>query len=304
MGLVLEAMTKAMVYAALMLAVGACVVHWLLRSRMDAVRLELTQALDRRVARLESQAAILLLVAVTLRVLAHTAAAFGTTEALSWQRISIISLESRWGGAWRLQAMAAGVLVLVARSIRDDRRAGWPVASVVSAGTCYLLALAGHAAGSVTRVLVHGSHVLGAGVWLGTLATLFVLRQFEEGLSTRDALMNPSPTGSMLYRFAPIALSGAVIVTAAGLVATWLYVGSISNLLATIYGRVLTLKLVAFGAVVGCGFSNWRALHGRSTANQPGSRQWPKSAPAMSLELICAGVVIIITSVVTELEHP
>lgn len=299
MALALEALTKAAVYAALLIAVGACVTHWLLCPRVGVG--PSASVLGRQLARLELRAGVVLLVATIARVLAHTVSVFGGDDAFAWRSLVVIAFESRWGGAWRLQAIGAALLVGVARCTRDDRQGGWVLASVASVGVCYLLPLAGHAAGSTTRVLVHGSHVLGAGIWLGTLATVYLLRRCEGRMQgTGDVAAHAPLTASMLHHLAPIAFSGALMVTAAGLVVAWLYVGSISNLAATVYGRVLTLKIAAFGVVTGCGFFNWRRLHRGSDAVRLATRH----AGVIALELVFAAVVIAVTGVMTELAHP
>ena len=46
---------------------------------------------------------------------------------------------------------------------------------------------------------------------------------------------------AILLRFSAVALPGAGIVVAAGLIAAWLYLGKVSDLWLTDYGRVLAL---------------------------------------------------------------
>jgi len=101
-----------------------------------------------------------------------------------------------------------------------------------------------------------------------------------------------------------MALAGALMVVAAGLVATYLYVGSGANLLTTMYGRVLMLKILAFCVAANCGFFNWRSLHRDSMSIEPTALRFQRYSRAVRLELAFAAILIAITGVVTELAHP
>ena len=196
MGLVLEAVTNAAMYAALVLAVGACASYWLLLPRLDGAGMGSATALRRRVSTIASRAAVVFLVAVVSRLLAHAISVFGASEAFSWTQISLIAFQSRWGGGWRVQAVGALLLVPATAWTRDGHRAGWVLASLMGVGLCFALPLVGHAAGSAMRVLVHASHLFGASLWLGTLGTVFCLWLFEERQDLNDnAVERRLPTG-------------------------------------------------------------------------------------------------------------
>ena len=178
-----------------------------------------------------------------LRLVAHTAAAFGVAESLSIESIRVIALESRWGDGWRLQMLAAAVAVSAAVLVRIQPRNGWIALTAAVVTCCLSLPLLGHAAGDSSRLALHTIHVGAAGLWLGSLASILIACR---------------PRAPLLRRFAPLALSGAALLAGSGIVMAFEYVGSLSNVWTTAYGRTLALKLTLFGVVLVCGYVNWR----------------------------------------------
>jgi putative copper export protein len=75
----------------------------------------------------------------------------------------------------------------------------------------YSMPLLGHGAVSRWHMLLHGTHVLGAGIWVGTLRALVLIRV---------------PSGqrlTLLRGLSPLALGGAMAVGLAGIVMAWSY---------------------------------------------------------------------------------
>jgi putative copper resistance protein D len=301
--MVLEATAKAITYAAVLIAIGTSVVRWLMLRQLDRST-HLSDVLHHRVLTIAATAALLLVASLALRAWTHMVSVFGLSEASSWRNLQLIVVQSRWGSGWRVQGAAALGLVAATRWARRDRRAGWLAITAASIGVSYSLPLIGHAAGSDWRILLHGSHLLGASAWLGTLAVLLIVRLWnseKDQTPGREAVM-----GSWLRGFAPAALVGATTLTLTGAIAAWLYLGSMSSLWSTWYGRLLSLKLALFAGVAGCGYANWRWLHARSTGGPDAdvAANARHTAPLVGLEVVLAAVVIVITAVLTELEHP
>ena len=167
-------------YAALLPALGALVARWALLPALSGV---LSAAARTRVERLLGQiglvAALVVALATALRAWTHTVAAFGFSDAQSWEAIRIIAFESRWGSGWVLQVAAAVLLVLSYLVVQVSPRAGWVLAAASGASMCVALPLLGHAAGSVGRMAIHTAHLLGAGLWIGTLAALWMVARIE-----------------------------------------------------------------------------------------------------------------------------
>ncbi len=292
--LVWEAAPKALLYAALLPALGALVARWALLPALSGV---LSAAARARVEQLLGQiglgAALLALLATALRAWTHTIAAFGFADAQSWETIRIIAFESRWGSAWVLQLAAAVLLFLSYLVVRVSPRAGWVLAAASGASMCVALPLLGHAAGSVGRMAIHTAHLLGAGLWIGTLAALWMVARVES--SGRPGAVQEIPE-ALFRQFSTIALSGSALLLVAGLFASALYIQTPSSLFTTPYGRALLAKTTLVAAIGACGFTNWR----RFADSSSGRGAIPSTVP---LEVALALAVVLTTAVLTELEH-
>ena len=282
----LEASAKAVGYAGVLLAIGACAAHWLLLPRAAAdVEPDIVAALDRSMAGVMLAAAAIVSGATLLRVWTHSVSAFGLGESASAESLRVIALESRWGADWRWQAVAAAALLAAAVWNRSRRVRGWPIASIGVLAFCPTLPLLGHAAGNSMRIVLHTIHVLGAGVWIGTLAAVLIV--------ARDAGVRLA----LLRRFAPIAMSGAATLVGAGLVMSWWYLGALSNLWTTGYGGTLALKIGLVACTAACGGVNWQTLRGVAAPTE----RW---RPIVAVEVALAVAVVLVTGVLTETAHP
>lgn len=270
----LESVAKIGLYGALLLLLGSHAARWLLRS----IPAETARAhtVDDRLARVAIVAGTVLVACLLLRLWAHTVVSFGLSDGSTWEKVSLIGFESRWGGQWRVQTTAAVVSLLT--SAWTIGRSPWSL--LVSTGAAMFVAgtfpLTGHAGGQPLRVGVDMAHLLGGGLWLGTLAVLLIVK----------------PQGSVFERFSPVAFTGSTVVVLTGLVMTWLYLGEIANLWTTLYGRLLVAKVVTVLAISACGFVNWQ----RARAGQ--------LPPVASVETALALAVVVITAFLTETAHP
>jgi putative copper export protein len=290
-----EAAPKAAYYSALAIAIGVIVARWLL-DRADAPR----AIAANRLAALSVAAAVALLVASLLRLVGHTIAAFGPTEAWTAENFRLIAMESRWGESWRLQLMAAVALTIAAIAVWSRAGRGWRWTALAAIACSAATPLLGHAAGSFWRVGLHGAHLLGGGAWLGTLIAIVLLdglagrRHEPHGLDDGATDQREAVTAGLVEQFSPVALTAATLVAASGLLAAFSYLAAPSDLLQTAYGRALTIKLTLVLAILVCGYANWQ----RSRAQEA---PW---VPLLRTESALAMLVLIVTSVLTELEHP
>jgi putative copper export protein len=285
LSLVLEAAPKAAVYAAVMLCVGASTARLLLRIRVSPAVVDdhdIARFQD-GLARLLFGATWLLLGALAVRAWSHTAVSFGMAEAFDWNNLRTIAWESRWGEAWTRQIGGAVILFLLARSIPRTPSFGWTATALGSVAICYLLPLLGHAAGEPDRVALHGSHVLGGGIWLGTLAAVL-----------RASASIPTLRVATLQRFSVVAFSGASLLVMTGAVAVWMYVPSFRALVESTYGRLIILKLVFVTDTATLGFLNWRAFKRDESARMT----------VVLLEVASAVAIVLVTALLTESEHP
>jgi putative copper export protein len=275
----LETASKALVYAALLLAIGSLSVRWLLLPRLSNPLPGDLATCERLLAQLALITSIALVAGLSFRLITHTAAAFGFAESVSFGALRVIGIDSRWGAGWRIQMLAALAALSGAFLSRRRQRAGWFVFTTGTLACAVAIPLLGHAAGDRSRVVYHAIHVLGGGFWLGSLAVILFIGH----------------TGAALFRqFAPIALSSAALLAASGTAMTLQYVTSVSDLWLTGYGRTLSLKLMLVAAVGMCGYLNWR--YWRAGGDDRRGR-------LETVEAFLALTVIAVTALLTELEH-
>lgn len=286
-----EAVAKALIYAALLLAIGAASTRLLLLPRVAALDCGERTRLEHALAVLLRQAAMVLVAALVLRLMLHTAAAFGAAAMFDGGRLRLVAFDSRWGGSWRVQLFAGGVLLACAIGAAFGRRVGWIAAAVAALAASAAQPLVGHAAGSDARLALHAAHIVGAGLWLGTLGTLVIV---------------PGPAedrGALLRAFSPVALTGAAILVPTGVAAAWIYLGSPGALLASPYGRMLAVKLALAGVTMACGYWNWQRFRRERTISAARAR-WMDIVPLALLEASLAAAIAVVTSVLTETAHP
>jgi putative copper export protein len=293
LALLWEAAPKALLYAALLPALGACVARWRLLPRLrGALAPSACAAVERSLGRVGLVAAFVVLAATLLRAWTHTVAAFGLADAQSWESIKVIAFESRWGSNWIVQVAAATALAASYVLVQTRPRIGWALAAVSGAGLCVALPLLGHAAGSAGRMAVHIAHLIGAGLWVGTLTAVWAVGWIASGEPERGG----AHAVALFRQFSTTALSGFAVLLLAGLVASALYVEAPASLWTTPYGRVLMTKALLAAGIAGCGFVNWRRF------SEPDGE--PATLPStVSLEVALACAVVLATGVLTELEH-
>lgn len=278
-----EWLPKAVVYALVQFAIGLAVARRLARADGGA-----TLALDARLSWLAVVVALALLVALAGRAWVHTATAFGWTDAWVGENLRVIALESRWGARWQIQVAAAALLAVSALATRRGP-AGWSAFGLAVFAVAASLPLLGHAGGSPWRHVVHAAHLLGSGLWLGTLGVVTTL-----GLSGARAGAADPALGPLIARFSPVALTAAGIVFLTGVIAAYTYVGSIAALFDSSYGRALLVKLAVVAVIAGCGWRNWQCVR----------RHESPARSVMTVEWLAAVAAVVVTAVLSETEHP
>ncbi|GAB3888811.1 cytochrome c oxidase assembly protein [Terrabacter terrigena] len=150
------------------------------------------------------------------------------------------------GNVWSIETLRVGLLSAVAAfavaSVASVARARSVALAltVVSAFGLLVLGLAGHAGGSAdheTAVNAIAAHLLSAGVWVGGLLALVVLRSHLD-----DAL------GAVARRYSAVALWCFVTLGVSGVMSATTRLGGWSDL-ATAYGVLVLVKVIAFVAL-------------------------------------------------------
>jgi putative copper export protein len=198
---------------------------------------------------------------------------FGTAWGVSWQRVVT-------SGAI---AAAAGLIAWRWRVIRG------PVALGIAVMISLTVPLLGHGGTHGTRVWIfHAVHLLGSGLWLGTLAVLAratwpVWRDDAPVLSTLRGLMRA---------FSPLAFTGAAMAIGTGLLLSYQHIDPLDALTTTEYGQTALIKagVVVLAAVLG--FLNY--LRHRGPLTSPVDRRWLRR-----LATVEAGIALVVILALT-----
>ena len=256
-----------------------------------------TRTVERGLATLGLAAGVVLVVAVLWRLYAQTFSVFGLDEGVSLDAVRIVVLQTQWGSGWIVQLGTAALAVGAGMVAMVRPRPGWVVVGVAALGIGVSLPLTGHAlshAGPAwVGVVLQAGHLLGGGIWLGTLLAVFVF-----GLSSRRSPPRAGATVStMIDAFSPIALLGGGVLMATGVITAVLYLSSLRDLWQTAYGLTLLLKLLLVGGVAVLGARNWRVVR-PTLGTDEASKHLRRST---GLELLLAAWVLAVTAALAAL---
>ncbi|HTK56263.1 MAG TPA: CopD family protein, partial [Gemmatimonadales bacterium] len=257
----IDALARASSFAGALVVIGAVPARALLRHAWrdpahDAAR----EAALPRLARTAFYASLLLPLAAAFALHDQAKALVDDGETLAWAQYQL-ALASSWAWVWKAQVAAALLAVIAWVPWRGRPFVGpglAPVAALVLAATVPMM---GHPrvlpTGATLGILTGALHLLGAGIWLGTLAHLAVVAWVgpSEGRVGR--------LSTLVSAFSPLALAGAACVGFTGVVTAWQTVGSVGALFTSTYGRTLLLKLGTMGAILVLGAYNWRVAQPR-----------------------------------------
>ncbi|HZU90316.1 MAG TPA: copper homeostasis membrane protein CopD, partial [Stellaceae bacterium] len=172
------------------------------------------------------------------------------------QGVALIVLTStRFGTDWLLR-LGLVVLIGLCLAVRRFRRRLAEAARWASFGFALLLlaslAWAGHGAATPgapgdLHLAADILHLLGAGLWLGTLVPLaLLLAEARQGGDAGWVAVARAAT----QRFSVVALLSVSVLLAGGVVNTWFLAGTVPALIGTEYGRLLLGKIALFVAML------------------------------------------------------
>ena len=249
---------RGLFFIALLLLVGTQTASWIVRRQLRESTGDLTDRLRTTISDLVTPLAVLLLVLSLVRAVLQLWSIKDPTDTLTPEFTQAVLLEGTWGTSWLLQSIAAALLLVVSvfasrrRWFNGARLAPWLILLALWAQTGM-----GHAASSFWHgPLGRGlqlSHLVGGGVWLGTLGVLAVVVFPVLGTEERQPML-----AGVLRDFSVAARGGAALVVLAGLSITLKYAGTLQSFLAAPWGRLLMLKIAGLGGVAALGFYNWR----------------------------------------------
>lgn len=294
----LSALARALGFAGALVCIGAIPARTLLRRSWNVEGdAEALRTAQHRLTWIVFSASLLLPLAVLMALRAQALQLVDEGERLGATQYGL-ALASGWGAAWRAQAAAAALAVVAWLPRRGQPRLGPRLAPIAALAVAATLPLTGHfrvvPSGVLLGVLTGALHVIGGGLWLGTLALIASVGWMgnDEGRGSRVA--------RLIVAFTPVALTGSALAGLSGLVTAWQTVASLSALTGTPYGRTLLLKVGCLGGAVALGAYNWRVVQPRLVAGT-GDRLLHRSA---MLEVTCGALLLVITALLVVLPAP
>jgi putative copper export protein len=283
-------------FLALAVVVGAFGARWVLRScRSDS------PGRVRQVATVGLVGALILLPAALVRWVAQVMMMADPADpSPDWRALSMaVTGHTMWGKILMAHVALAATAAVGFAVARAGRRAGWWLAAVAAIGLCMTPGLSGHAAEAehLRGVVVVADilHVMGGGLWLGTLGVL-ALMGFARRTETIESVTQT------VNAFSPLALTSAAVIVVSGVVAAWAHLGTLSALWTSRYGLTLVIKLGVVGLVLAAGAVNWRVLTPRLAARDPAAQ--PTFARAVTTELSLGTIVFLVTAILVATPLP
>lgn len=170
---------------------------------------------------------------------------------------------TRFGEVWSLR----GALALLLGLLMPWPGTRW-LQVACAAAFAALPALVGHAGatpGAVVPVAADMAHLLAAAAWVGGLPALATV------LAHRSQGITPGTIARITERFSRLAMASVAVLLASGIANGWNLLAGPADLLMTPYGRLISLKLGLFAAMVGWGAVN--RLHWTPRLEQPRARR-------------------------------
>jgi putative copper resistance protein D len=160
--------------------------------------------------------------------------------------------ETTFGKVWLIRF---GIALLIAMLLlRFDPVRGWRTrlesasGALLCAAFIASLAWAGHgAAGSLPETLADSAHLVAAGGWLGGLMPFVMVIARARSACTGACA---SFAADVTARFSISGIVMVAILLVSGTLNTWYLVGDVSRLVGTDYGRLLSIKVALFIAMV------------------------------------------------------
>ena len=226
--------------------------------------------------------------------------------------VSMMIFETPMGNAWGVRVLALlstlAVALWVSRSIALSKLAYVALGSGVALAS---LAWTGHGAAhegsaGTAQLIADIIHLLGAGAWLGALATL-TLMLFRSAANLSEDYLRL--THRLLEGFS---VAGTVIVTlvlGSGLVNSWMLVDpqNVLTLHTTLYGQLLIVKLLLFAIMLSLAAANrFRLTPAFNCAlrNDGTSGAIAKLRKSLALELSIALIILGLVAWLGTLEPP
>lgn len=285
---------RGLIAATLLLLIGIPVAAALVRRHGPRPALPARETMDGWFERLPGLLAWFLLICSLLRGALQLLSFADPGVQIDTDLVRAVLLEGSWGTAWMVQSGVAFLLLAMAWLWRREPRRLTIVMVVLLVIAAAAEGSLGHGADEVwPGVLgraVHAVHLIGSGLWLGTLAILalvvFPSLRREESLPQLAAIVRG---------FSYPARIGAFLVVGSGTTATWRYSGGdLLGLPGAVWGQLLLLKLLAVCGIMALGWWNWRRITPSLTAGTPAAATSLRRA--IAAELLLGAVALALTA--------
>ncbi|NQE64310.1 copper homeostasis membrane protein CopD [Caulobacter sp. RHG1] len=228
--------------------------------------------------------AVALLLTTALGLIAQTAVVAGSlSDALNLETLSSVLTDMAMGPSSAIRAVVALLAALLLLARRPGA-AAWFVTALLGAIATASFAWMGHGAategsGALLHLVADILHLAAAAIWIGAIA-FFIGLTARRSEPDRDQL---AAFHAALAGFSGIGSSLVAVLLATGLVNSWFLVGpdGLGGLFSTLYGRLLMVKLAAFGAMLLLAAAN----RFRLTPALNAALEAPEQAPAAVAEL-------------------
>ena len=217
----------------------------------------------------------MLLISGAIWFLLQAAAMAGVSlpESLNSEVLSTVVNETQFGQVCEIR-LALAILLAACLAARGRGRLVEWLALACAIGLAIAIAWTGHAGGTLGKVgylhlIADALHVVAASAWIGGLVSLVLL--LWDIQHSPDASW-ASFAGITVRRFSTLGIVSVATLLVTGTINASILVGSFEALLVTEYGRILTLKLIAFAVMLAFASFNRLWLMPRlvsTTANQP-----------------------------------
>jgi copper resistance protein D len=194
-------------------------------------------------------------------------------EGLNSEVLSTVVNETQFGQVCEIRLALTIVLAASLAARRQGRLVEW-LALACAIGVAMAIAWTGHAAGTLggigyLHLTADGLHVVAASAWIGGLVSLVLLLW---DIQHSPTVTWASCAETTVRRFSILGIISVATLLVTGTINAWILVGSFEALLVTEYGRILTLKIIAFAVMLAFATFNRLWLMPRlvsTTANQP-----------------------------------
>lgn len=285
---------RGLIAATLMLLIGLPTAHRIVSRHAPPIGTPAREAMAGWFARLPGLLAWFFLTCSLLRGALQLLSFVEPGEPIGSDLLHAVLLEGSWGGAWMVQTAAALLLLAGSWMWREHERRLAGLSSLLILVLVSAQTYLGHGMEEVwsgaTGQVVHGLHLLGSGIWLGTLTVLM--------LTTVPSLRDPGSLATLaaiIRAYSTAARLGVGLVVGSGVIALWIYsAGHPLTIVSSTWGRLLVVKLLLVAGALGIGWWNWRIgtpalATGSATAAERMRR-------AISVELLLGAVILALTA--------